>query len=71
MHSYLLHPLNPKLYTFRSGMRCEKLSSLGDTCRNTEGNENPTDFYIFKCPCAEGLECQVNQSDVSIRSVVY
>ncbi|KAF6017588.1 hypothetical protein EB796_024069 [Bugula neritina] len=51
----------------RSGMRCEKLSSLGDTCRNTEGNENPTDLYIFKCPCAEGLECQVDQSQNSMR----
>jgi len=52
-------------------MRCEKLNSLGDTCRDTEDNENPIDIYIFKCPCAEGLECQVNQSDVSIRIVVH
>jgi len=47
-------------------MRCEKLNSLGDTCRYIEDNENVTDVYLFKCPCAGGLECHLNQSQVRV-----
>jgi len=47
-------------------MKCEKLTSLGDTCKRLRANENVTDVFLLKCPCAVGLECQLNQSQVSI-----